>query len=104
MSHMLTQSSFRLGRSTKSFGTMYVSVSLRYISQRTYHLPNPYGNSCAALNGISKPIVDRANELASLAVRGEDFIAACAELSEEEMQALQEAVRATSFFLCWFGN
>jgi DNA mismatch repair protein MSH5 len=79
---------------------MYVSVPLRSISKRTYHLPNPYGNSCAALNGISKPIVNRANELASLAVRGEDLIAACVELSEEEMQALREAVRATSFFLC----
>ncbi|KAL2835892.1 muts domain V-domain-containing protein [Aspergillus pseudoustus] len=59
---------FRMGRSTKSYGTI-----------------------CAALNGISKPIVERANELGSLAARGEDLIAACAELSEEEMQALQEA-------------
>ncbi|CEN62376.1 hypothetical protein ASPCAL09011 [Aspergillus calidoustus] len=67
---------FRLGRSTKSFGTI-----------------------CAALNGISKPIVDRANELASLAVRGEDLIAACAELSEEEMQALQEADALARNFL-----
>ncbi|OJJ63521.1 hypothetical protein ASPSYDRAFT_190986 [Aspergillus sydowii CBS 593.65] len=59
---------FRLGRSTKSFGTI-----------------------CAALNGINKVIVDRANELASLSARGENLIAACAVLSLEEMQALQDA-------------
>ncbi|KAL3463308.1 muts domain V-domain-containing protein [Aspergillus heterothallicus] len=46
---------------------------------------------CAALNGISKTIVDRANEFVSLTARGEDLIAACAELSEEEIQVLQEA-------------
>ncbi|KAL2818281.1 muts domain V-domain-containing protein [Aspergillus granulosus] len=67
---------FRLGRSTKSFGTI-----------------------CAALNGINKPIVDRANELTSLAARGEDLIAACAELSGEEMQALQEADALARKFL-----
>ncbi|BCS25874.1 MutS family protein MSH5 [Aspergillus puulaauensis] len=60
---------FRLGRSTKSFGTI-----------------------CAALNGINKVIVDRANELAALSARGENLIAACAVLSTEEMQALQDAV------------
>jgi hypothetical protein len=81
---------------------MYVSPFLHNASATEpiiFSNPNGNRNSCAALNGISKPIVDRANELASLAVRGEDLIAACAELSEEEMQALQEAVRTSSFFL-----
>ncbi|KAL4809528.1 muts domain V-domain-containing protein [Aspergillus unguis] len=59
---------FRLGRSTKSFGTI-----------------------CAALNGIKPAIVDRANELVSLSARGENLIAACATLSAEEMETLQEA-------------
>jgi DNA mismatch repair protein MSH5 len=49
-------------------------------------------NSCAAMNGINQAIVDRANELASLSARGENLIAACAVLSDEEMQALQDAV------------
>lgn len=49
-------------------------------------------NSCAAMNGISQSIVDRANELASLAARGENLVAACAIVSTEEMQALKEAV------------
>ncbi|KAI9373057.1 muts domain V-domain-containing protein [Aspergillus egyptiacus] len=60
---------FRLGRSTKSFGTI-----------------------CAAMNGINQAIVDRANELASFSARGENMIAACAVLSAEENRALQEAV------------
>ncbi|KAL4786062.1 muts domain V-domain-containing protein [Aspergillus varians] len=67
---------FRLGRSTKSFGTI-----------------------CAALNGISQVVVDRANELASLSARGENLIAACAMLSTEEMQALQDADELARMFL-----
>ncbi|KAL5002701.1 muts domain V-domain-containing protein [Aspergillus recurvatus] len=60
---------FRLGHSTKSFGTV-----------------------CAALNGISQAIVDRANELVTLSARGENLIAACAVLSADEVKALQDAV------------
>ncbi|KAL4942324.1 hypothetical protein BDV06DRAFT_222261 [Aspergillus oleicola] len=67
---------FRLGRSTKSFGTI-----------------------CAALNGINSAIVDRANELVSLSARGENLIAACAVLSAEEMKALQDADEVARRFL-----
>ncbi|KAE8355541.1 muts domain V-domain-containing protein [Aspergillus coremiiformis] len=59
---------FRLGRSSKSYGPI-----------------------CAALNGINETIVERANDLASLAIRGENLTAACAKLSAEEMQDLEEA-------------
>ncbi|KAJ5902185.1 DNA mismatch repair protein MutS core [Penicillium taxi] len=62
----------RPGRSSKSFGTI-----------------------CAAINGIEASIVARANEIASLAARGENLIAACAILSAEEMKTLQTAVRIT---------
>lgn len=48
--------------------------------------------SCAAMSGIDKQIVDRANELASLSARGENMIAACAILSASEMEELEEAV------------
>ncbi|KAL2818963.1 muts domain V-domain-containing protein [Aspergillus cavernicola] len=67
---------FRIGRSTKSFGTI-----------------------CAAMNGINPAIVDRANELVSLSARGENLIAACAVLSAEEMQALQDADELARRFL-----
>ncbi|KAJ5752620.1 DNA mismatch repair protein MutS core [Penicillium odoratum] len=60
---------FREGRSNKSFGTI-----------------------CAAINGIDASIIARANEISSLAARGENLIAACAAISVDEMQALQSAV------------
>ncbi|KAJ5975477.1 hypothetical protein N7481_009184 [Penicillium waksmanii] len=60
---------FRSGRSSKSFGTI-----------------------CAAINGIDAAIVARADEIASLAARGENLIAACAILSTEESKCLQHAV------------
>ncbi|PYH68173.1 MutS family protein MSH5 [Aspergillus vadensis CBS 113365] len=67
---------FRLGRSDQSFGTI-----------------------CAAMNGISQTIVDRADEIASLSARGENLIAACAVLSAQETQALDDADRLARRFL-----
>ncbi|RDH18348.1 DNA mismatch repair protein Msh5 [Aspergillus niger ATCC 13496] len=67
---------FRLGRSDQSFGTI-----------------------CAAMNGISQTIVDRANEIAALSARGENLIAACAVLSAQETQALEDADRLAREFL-----
>ncbi|KAJ5634012.1 DNA mismatch repair protein MutS core [Penicillium herquei] len=67
---------FRKGRSNKSFGTI-----------------------CAAINGIDASIVSRANEIASLAARGENLIAACAAITDEEMQALQHAESMARKFL-----
>ncbi|KAE8401294.1 muts domain V-domain-containing protein [Aspergillus pseudonomiae] len=58
-----------------------------------------YGPICAALNGINETIVERANELASLAVRGENLTAACAMLSAEEIHALEEADMLARRFL-----
>jgi hypothetical protein len=52
--------------------------------------------SCAAINGIDPAIISRANEIASLSARGENIVAACAVLSPEEMQDLEEAVRVYS--------
>ena len=51
-------------------------------------------NRCAAINGINQVIVARANELASLSARGENLIAACATLTTEETQALEEGVES----------
>ncbi|PYH39873.1 MutS family protein MSH5 [Aspergillus neoniger CBS 115656] len=67
---------FRLGRSDQSFGTI-----------------------CAAMNGISQTIVDRADQIASLSARGENLIAACAVLSAQETQALDDAGRLAREFL-----
>lgn len=48
--------------------------------------------SCAAMNGISSAIVERANELASIAAQGDDLVAACAMMSREEEEDLVDAV------------
>ncbi|KKK17632.1 hypothetical protein ARAM_004026 [Aspergillus rambellii] len=58
-----------------------------------------YLYKCAAMNGINQAIVDRANELASLSARGENLIAACARLSADEMQMLQNAETLARRFL-----
>lgn len=51
-----------------------------------------FGTSCAAMNGIDKRVVDRAEELILLAARGEDLVEACSHLSTKEMGDLKEAV------------
>ncbi|PYI19356.1 DNA mismatch repair protein Msh5 [Aspergillus violaceofuscus CBS 115571] len=67
---------FRPGRSDKSFGTV-----------------------CAAMNGVSQAVVDRASEIAALSARGENLIAACATLSAEEMRVLEQADTLARKFL-----
>ena len=51
-----------------------------------------FGTQCARMNGIAPQIVNKAEELTLLAARGEDLVAACAEISPEEMKELAIAV------------
>ncbi|KAF2131755.1 hypothetical protein P153DRAFT_429981 [Dothidotthia symphoricarpi CBS 119687] len=60
---------FRDGRSTSSFGTC-----------------------CAAMNGVPAEIVQRAEDLILIAMRGEDLVSACCQMPEEEAAELEEAV------------
>lgn len=44
------------------------------------------------MNGIPGPVVARAEELITLAARGDDLVAACARLTEDEEEELKNAV------------
>ncbi|KAL1634726.1 hypothetical protein SLS56_002128 [Neofusicoccum ribis] len=67
---------FRLGRSVSSFGTM-----------------------CAAMNGISKEVVSRAEQLILVSVKGEDLVTACAIMPPGERAELEEAENIARAFL-----
>ncbi|XPS97973.1 hypothetical protein M3J09_007189 [Ascochyta lentis] len=67
---------FREGRSTSSFGTC-----------------------CAAMNGVQREVVQRAEDLILLALRGEDLVAACCQMPEDEAAELEEAERIARDFL-----
>lgn len=48
--------------------------------------------SCAAMNGVPPEIVRRAEDLILLTMRGEDLVAACCQMPEDEAAELEEAV------------
>ena len=73
---MTSNRSFRPGLSSKSFAT-----------------------SCAALNGISAPIIKRANLLIRLQREGYDLVTACAGISKDEEEDLEDAERIARRFL-----
>ncbi|KAI9779319.1 MAG: MutS protein msh5 [Geoglossum umbratile] len=58
-----------------------------------------FGTVCAALSGIDPAIVSRADELILFAARGEDLVAACARVSEEEVKELEAAEAVARDFL-----
>ncbi|QSS49525.1 hypothetical protein I7I53_09902 [Histoplasma capsulatum var. duboisii H88] len=67
---------FRSGRSNASFGT-----------------------NCALLSGIDPAIISRANEIGTLAARGEDLVVICAKMSVDEIEELGEAESMARRFL-----
>lgn len=58
-----------------------------------------FGSRCAAMNGVESSVVERADAISLLLARGEDLRAACARLTESEMERLEEAEFVARDFL-----
>ncbi|MCJ1385759.1 MutS protein msh5 [Xylographa soralifera] len=58
-----------------------------------------YGSICAALNGISQGVVERAEDLIILSARGEDLVAICARGEKEDVEDMNDAEEIARQFL-----
>ena len=58
-----------------------------------------YGSRCAAVSGVDKAVIERAEAITLLLARGEDVTAACAKLSDQEMARLHVAEMVAREFL-----
>ncbi|KAF2447466.1 mismatch repair protein 5 [Karstenula rhodostoma CBS 690.94] len=56
-----------------------------------------FGTCCAAMNGVPKEIILRADELVEMALKGKDLVAACSIMPQSEALELEEAVSCPGY-------
>lgn len=77
-----------------------VDEQITYLFQlRPGHCASSFGAQCAALNGVPRVVVDRAEAITRVLARNEDVSVACARLSEAEERRLSEAEAVARLFL-----
>ncbi|OJD19083.1 hypothetical protein AJ78_00956 [Emergomyces pasteurianus Ep9510] len=107
--HEIFENGFLAPRQELGFGYMEVQVdpAASDVENQVTYLYNfrsgrsnaSFGTNCAALNGIDPAIISRANEIGTLAARGEDLVVICAKMSVNEMGELEEAESMARRFL-----
>ncbi|KAF3049875.1 MutS protein msh5 [Didymella keratinophila] len=107
--HEIFETGLLRPRPTLSFGHLEVQVNAEksQVDDQITYLYNfregrstsSFGTCCAAMNGVPEEIVRRAEDLVLLAMKGEDLVAACCQMPEDEAADLEDAEQIARDFL-----